>query len=106
MDLDHGSGKCSQCIVKAPGIVGESTSVDDDRIVIVSGSVNGFDDLAFGIALNILYRKSDLGSLRSDSLDVFLECGSTINLRFTFTKKVEIRTMNQHERVHDGDPIS
>jgi hypothetical protein len=86
--------------------MGEGTSVDDDRIVFMSGSMNGFDDLALGVALNILDRKPDLCCLRSDSLDVFLECGSTINLWFTFTKKVEIRTMNQHERVHDGDPIS
>ena len=35
--------------------------------------------------------------------DVILQCCSTINLRFTFTKQIEVWPVDQQNRTHLGD---
>ena len=77
--FDHFAGERSQRIVNAPGVVGESSRVDHDRVVV--RTLDPLDQFRCAIGLPMFDRQTEVGRFRGSEIDYLLQCGRAVYRR-------------------------
>ena len=93
MYFNDGTRESCESIVKAPCVMGECASINDDRINSPASCVNCIDELAFMVGLKIFKSMASCCRHLPHARDVLIESCRPVDLGFALTQKIEIRTV-------------
>ena len=86
VNFDDSSIESAEGIVQSPRIMGQSTRVDDDRIMVTACAMNGLDEVTLMVGLEILDVRADKGGGTAHDIYVVLERGVPVHLGFALTE--------------------
>lgn len=98
--LDDRSGEGRQRIVKSPGVMGECTGIDDDRITSRTRVVNSVDQDTLVVRLERLEYESEASGTFGRRGDVIVQSRPTVDVGLTLTQEVQIWSVDQENVGH------
>ena len=92
MHFNHEAVERTQCVVQTPGVVRESTRIDDDSLRCSTRRMNYLDKRCGVVCLHMLKGDSlTLGGF-SGKTEMVIQRHRPIHLRFALTQEVQIHT--------------
>ena len=96
-DVDGGDG-----VAQGDGVVGEGAGVEDDPVGRAPGPVQGIDQLALDVGLEVLDNGAALGSVSGEVADDLVERGRPVHLGLPLPQQVQVGPVHHQQRPSHG----
>lgn len=96
-DVDGGDG-----VAQSDGVVGEGTGVEDDPVGRAPGPVQGIDQLALDVGLEVLDGGAALSPVGGEVADDLVERGRPVHLGLPLPQQVQVGPVHHQQRPSHG----